>query len=97
MYDNPNKAVKYNVQHILPAMIIVSLGNRACVDTRGEDIWEEERVGRGGRKGKRGEREEEVREGRRRKEGRKGRERREGERKEGRMNREVEGEGNRGR
>ena len=77
-------------------MIIVSLGNRACVDTRGEDIWEEERVGRG-RKGKRGEREEEVREGRRRKEGRKGRERREGERKEGRMNREVEGEGNRGR
>ena len=63
MYDNPNKTVKYNVQHILPAMIIVSLGNRACVDTRGEDIWEEERVGRGGRKGKRGEREEEVREG----------------------------------
>ena len=61
MYDNPNKAVKYNVQHILPAMIIVSLGSRACVDTRGEDIWEEETIGRGGGR-------EERREGR--KEGR---------------------------
>ena len=55
MYDNPNKAVKYNVQHILPAMIIVSLGNRACVDTRGEDIWEEERVGRRRKEGREGE------------------------------------------
>ena len=40
MYDNPNKAVENNVEHILPAMIIVSLSSRACVDTRGEDIWE---------------------------------------------------------
>ena len=70
MYDNPNKAVKYNVQHILPAMIIVSLRSRACVDTRGKDIWEEETIGRGGGR-------EEGREGgeggRRRKEGRGGR------------------------
>ena len=54
MYDNPNKAIENNVQHILPAMIIVSLGSRAYVDTGGEDIWEGGMRKKGGKKRKEG-------------------------------------------
>ena len=88
MYDNPNKAIENNIQHILPAMIIVSLGSRACVDTGGEDIWEGGM--KGGRK-KKGGRKEGGRGGR--KEGGRGKERGRGKR--GKKNEERIGEGER--